>query len=40
MATLLIAAGGLILAVIAIAIIDPSGPPAQQTLRSTLPPLG
>jgi hypothetical protein len=40
MSTLLIAAGGLILAVIGIAIIDPSGLSARQTLRSTLPPLG
>jgi hypothetical protein len=40
MSTLLIAAGGLILAVIVIAIIDPSGLSAQRTLRSTLPPLG
>jgi hypothetical protein len=40
MATLLIAAGGLILALIGIAILNPSGPSAQQTLRSTPPPLG
>jgi hypothetical protein len=40
MSTLLVAAGGLILAVIGIAIIDTTGLSAQQTLRSMLPPLG